>query len=166
MTIDTRKYLLRSEDIENLEAKKVTHFLNPNGIRLNKSLGDAVGMSEMGVHMIYVEPNHDSTEFHKHLYEEECIYIISGTGSLTIETDEYAVSAGYFVGLPANKVAHQLSNNGSETLVCLVMGQRLKHDVADYPEKNKRIYRHNGNAEVVEHKNIEYPNINTGREKV
>lgn len=122
-------------------------------------------MSEMGVHMIYVEPNNDSTEFHKHLYEEECIYVISGTGRLTIESDVYEVASGDFIGLPANEVAHQLSNNGSETLVSLVMGQRLKHDIADYPNKNKRIYRHNGNAEVFEHKDIDYPNINTGREK-
>lgn len=163
--MDTRKYLLRAEDIEQLEAKKITHFQNPNGVRLNKSLGDAVGMSEMGVHMIYVEPNHDSTEFHKHLYEEECLYVISGTGKLTIESDVYEVTSGDFIGLPANEVAHQLSNNGSETLICLVMGQRLKHDIADYPIKKKRIYRHNGNAEVVEHKDIDYPDINTGRDK-
>ena len=163
--MDTRKYLLRANDIEKLEAKKITHFLNPNGTRLNKSLSDAVGMSEMGVHMIYVEPGKDSTEFHKHVYEEECIYVISGTGKLTIESDIYDVAIGDFVGLPANEVAHQLSNNGSETLVCLVMGQRLKHDVADYPHKRKRIYRHNGNAEVVEHQNIEYPRIHTAREK-
>ena len=163
--MNTRKYLLRAEDIERLEAKKITHFLNPNGTRLNKSLGDAVGMSNMGVHMIYVEPNQDSTEFHKHLYEEECIYVISGTGKLTIESDEYDVAMGDFVGLPANEVAHQLSNNGTETLVCLVMGQRLKHDIADYPNKKKRIYRHDGNAEVVEHEDITYPNINTGRAK-
>ncbi len=43
------------------------------------------------------------------------------------------------------------------------MGQRLKHDIADYPNKKKRIYRHNGNAEVVEHENIYHPKINTGR---
>lgn len=163
--MDTRKYLLSAEDIEKLAPKEITHFLNPNGTRLNKSLGDAVGMTEMGVHMIYVEPNHDSTEFHKHHYEEECIYILSGTGLLMLETDEYQVSSGDFVGLPANEVAHQLTNNGTETLVCLVMGQRLKHDIADYPNKEKRIYRHDGNAEVVEHKNITYPKINTGRAK-
>jgi len=163
--MDTRKYLLSAEDIEKLTPKQLTHFLNPKGIRLNKSLGDAVGMKNMGVHMIYVEPNHDSTEFHKHLYEEECIYVISGTGLLTIETDEYQISAGDFVGLPANEVAHQLSNNGTETLVCLVMGQRLTHDVADYPNKAKRIYRHNGHSEVVEHKDLTYPNLSKNRAK-
>ena len=163
--MDTRKYLLTADDIDNLDPKKITHFLNSNAVRLNKSLGDAVGMAQMGVHMIYVEPGNDSTEFHKHLYEEECIYVISGTGKLTIESDNYDVATGDFVGLPANEVAHQLTNNGSENLVCLVMGQRLKHDVADYPLKKKRIYRHNGNAEVVEYENIDHPKINTGRAK-
>jgi uncharacterized cupin superfamily protein len=163
--MDTRKYLLTAEDIENLEAKQITHFLNPNAIRLNKSLGDAVGMSEMGVHKIHVEPNHESTEFHKHLYEEECIYILSGCGKLTIEEDQYDVAQGDFIGLPANQVSHGLFNNGLETLVCLVMGQRLKHDIADYPNRQKRIYRHDGNAEVVEHKDITHPKIDTGRKK-
>lgn len=163
--MDTRKYLLTEAEIEILEGEKVTHFLNSNAIRYNKSLGDAVGMSNMGVHMIYIDPGFDSTEFHKHLYEEECIYIISGTGKLTIEEDIYQVNKGDFIGLPANKVAHALFNNGSEMLICLVMGQRLKHDIADYPNQSKRIYRHNGEAEVAEHQHITHPKIHAGRNK-
>lgn len=163
--IDTRQFLLTADDIKGLDGKIISHFLNPNAIRFNQSLGDAVGMQNMGVHIIHVEPGHDSTEFHKHLYEEECIYILSGTGKLTLDEDIYQVNKGDFIGLPANQVAHQLSNNGEETLTCLVMGQRLKHDVADYPDKKKRIYRHNGEAEVVKHNDIEYPNIHTGRKK-
>ena len=162
---DTSKYLLKASDIDSMEGELITHFLNPNAIRFNKSLGQATGMTEMGVHMIYVEPGHDSTEYHKHLYEEECIYIISGTGRLTLEGDNYEVAKGDFVGLPANEVAHELFNNGKETLVCLVMGQRLKHDIADYPNHKKRIYRHNGKAEVVKHNDITYPKIHTAREE-
>jgi uncharacterized cupin superfamily protein len=169
MNSDTRQYLLKAADIDSMEGELITHFLNPNAIRFNKSLGQATGMSEMGVHMIYVEPGKDSTEYHKHLYEEECIYIISGTGKLTIEGDVFSVSKGDFVGLPANQVAHELFNNSTETLVCLVMGQRLKHDIADYPNKEKRIYRYSlsgkGNADVVEHKNITHPKIHTAREE-
>lgn len=163
--MDTRKFLLKASEIDSMEGELITHFLNPNAVRFNKSLGNAVGMSEMGVHMIYVEPSKDSTEFHKHLYEEECIYILSGTGKLTIEKDVYDVAKGDFIGLPANEVAHALLNNGSETLICLVMGQRLKHDIADYPNLSKRIYHHNGKAEVVEHNDITYPKIHTTREE-
>ncbi len=163
--MDTRKYLLKASDIENLDGEKITHFLNPNAVRINKSLGQAVGMEQMGVHMIYVEPGFDSTEFHKHLYEEECIYILAGTGKLTIEDDDYAVAHGDFIGLPTDKVAHALFNDGEETLVCLVMGQRLQHDVADYPNQSKRIYRHNGNAELVNHQDISKPKIHTAAYK-
>ncbi|MCF6189544.1 MAG: cupin domain-containing protein [Cocleimonas sp.] len=163
--MDTRQYLLKSSEIDSMEGELITHFLNPNAIRFNKSLGQATGMSEMGVHMIYVEPGMDSTEYHKHLYEEECIYILSGIGKLILDGDEYEVVKGDFIGLPANQVAHELSNSGTDTLICLVMGQRLKHDIADYPNKEKRIYRHNGNAEVVEHKDISYPKIHTAREE-
>jgi len=165
MDIDTRQYLLKASEIEEMDGELITHFLNPNAIRFNKSLGQATGMAEMGVHMIYVEPGMDSTEYHKHIYEEECIYILSGTGKLTIEGDDYQVSKGDFVGLPANQVAHALLNDGTETLVCLVMGQRLKHDIADYPSHKKRLYRHNGKAEVVEHHSITKPKIHTARKE-
>ena len=165
ITDNTRKYLLTASDIEALKGQEITHFLNPNAIRLNKSLGDAVGMSQIGVHMIAVEPNHDSTEFHKHQYEEECIYILEGSGELTIEQDTYTVTKGDFIGFPANEVAHSLFNNSNVTLVCLVMGQRLKHDIGDYPNQNKRIYRHNGKAEVVEYENIAYPKTHAGRKE-
>lgn len=163
--IDTSQYLLKASDIDEMEGELITHFLNPNAIRFNKSLGNATGMSEMGVHMIYVEPGMDSTEYHKHLYEEECIYIISGTGKLTIKGDDFDVAKGDFVGLPANEVAHALLNNGNETLVCLVMGQRLQNDIADYPNKEKRIYRYSGSADVVKHKNITHPKIHTASKK-
>lgn len=165
MNIDTRKYLLKAAEIDDMEGELITHFLNPNAIRFNKSLGGAVGMSNMGVHMIYVEPGKDSTEFHKHLYEEECMYVLSGSGRLTLEEDIYEVAKGDFIGLPADEVAHALFNNGDETLVCLVMGQRLKNDIADYPNRSKRIYRYSGDADVVEHEYITKPKIHTGREK-
>ncbi|MCJ8333488.1 MAG: cupin [Epibacterium sp.] len=33
---------------------------------------------------------------------------------------------------------------GTEVLRCIVVGQRLDHDVADYPNKGKRIFRNKG----------------------
>lgn len=37
------------------------------------------------------------------------------------------------------------------------MGQRLKQDVADYPNKNKRLYRNNGKWDLVDMENIVDP---------
>ena len=47
-------------------------------------------------------------------------------------------------------------NNGEETLVCLVIGQRLEQDVADYPRLAKRLYRNSGEWNLVDHDAIEH----------
>lgn len=155
--IDTRKLILSAADIEAMGGEHKIHFLNDNAVRNNKSLGDHVGLKHIGVHVITVEPGRDSTEYHKHWYEEECIYVLSGRGKLVIEGDAYPFAAGDFVGFPRNTAAHSLANDGSETLVCLVMGQRLEQDVSDYPNQGKRLYRNNGSWDLVDLKQIANP---------
>ena len=152
--------IIKAAEIEKMEGDDRVHFLNPNARRIRKSLGDEVGLSNIGVHIIYVEPGRDSTEYHKHYHEEECIYVLSGHGTLTIEDEEYLFEKGDFVGFPANTAGHDLKNTGTETLICLVMGQRLAQDVADYPNKKKRLYRNNGRWDIVDFENISDPRTN------
>ena len=149
--------LLKAAHIDNMAGQQKVHFLNPNAVRINKSLGDVVGLEQIGVHIIYVEPNRESTEYHKHYYEEECIYVLSGKGSLIIEDESYSFAEGDFVGFPANTAAHSIFNNSDETLVCLVIGQRLRQDVADYPHQEKRLYRNSGDWNLVDFQNISDP---------
>ncbi len=98
----THHLLLSAADIAQMPAQEKIHFLNPNAIRLNRSLGDAVGLKNIGVHLITVAPGHDSTEYHKHHYEEECVYVLSGSGSLKIDGTSYPFAAGDFAGFPVN----------------------------------------------------------------
>ncbi len=149
--------LLSAANIAQMPTQEKRHFLNPNAIRLNRSLGDAVGLKNIGVHLITVAPGHDSTEYHKHHYEEECVYVLSGSGCLNINGTSYPFSAGDFVGFPANTAAHTIHNNGTEALICLVMGQRLVQDVCDYPLQNKRLYRHSGSWNVCDLNNLSDP---------
>ncbi len=149
--------ILRAQQIETMPGEDRTHFLNPNARRIRKSLGDAVGLNKIGVHMVYVEPGKDSTEYHMHYHEEECIYVLSGKGTLTIDGDEFVFEKGDFVGFPAATAAHALKNTGAETLVLLVMGQRLQQDVADYPNRKKRLYRNNGQWDMVDMQAITDP---------
>lgn len=155
--MDTRKYLLTATEIDAMPGEHKTHFLNPNAVRINKSLGDAVGLNQIGVHMIYVEPGRDTTEYHIHHYEEECIYVVAGSATAIIGDDHYKIGPGDFVGLPRNTVAHNIVNDGDETLVCLVMGQRLMQDVGDYPNQGKRLYRNSGQWDLVDLKAIVDP---------
>ena len=148
--MDTRHLLLTAGQIEAMPGERRVHFLNPNAVRLRKSLGDAVGLSHIGVHLIQVEPGRDTTEYHRHYHEEECIYCLSGRGTLIIEGDRYPFGPGDFLGLPADTAAHGLVNDGSELLTILVMGQRLGRDVADYPRRGKRLYRYDGHWDLVD----------------
>ncbi|HHL18140.1 MAG TPA: cupin domain-containing protein [Thiothrix sp.] len=149
-----RNLLIKSKDIEEMEGEEKIHFLNPNAVRINKSLGDIVGLKNLGFHIIYVEPERDTTEYHKHYYEEECIYVLSGKGELVIEGESFSFEKGDFVGFPVNTAAHSLKNTGKEQLVCIVVGQRLEQDVGDYPNKGKRIYRNSGAWDVVDLKDV------------
>jgi len=98
-----------------------------------------------------------TTEYHKHFYEEECVYILSGQGTAIIDGEHHAVGPGDFLGFPHGVAAHNIVNDGDELLQCLVMGQRLEQDVADYPDKNKRLYRNNDRWDLVDIANISEP---------
>ncbi len=155
--MDKHKLLLKATDIAAMPGEKRIHFLNSNAIRINKSLGDAVGLTQLGVHIISVKPGHDTTEYHKHFYEEECVYILSGRGTAIIDGEYHTVGPGDFLGFPRNTAAHNIINDGDEMLQCLIMGQRLEQDVADYPEKNKRLYRNSGQWDLVDITDIKEP---------
>lgn len=135
------KYLVTKEEIEQNEGLAKTHFLNDNARRINKSLGDLTGLTGFGFHIIEVLPGCESTEFHKHYYEDECIYVLDGSAEARIGDNVYTVKAGDFIGYRAGGEAHTLKNTSNSTFKCIVVGQRLDHDVGDYPDLKKRIYR-------------------------
>ncbi|MBU2704494.1 cupin domain-containing protein [Zooshikella marina] len=152
------KYIVTREEIEDFEGIDKTHFLNPNARRRNKSLGDLTGLTGFGFHIIEVQPGYESTELHKHYHEDECVYILEGEAKATIGDHHYHVKAGDFIGYRAGGLSHKLTNTGTVTLKCIVVGQRLDHDVGDYPNKNKRIYRNKDmKANLVDLASIEEP---------
>lgn len=152
------KYIITKEEIEEFEGVEKTHFLNKNACRRNKSLGDLTGLSGFGFHIIEIQPGHESTELHMHYHEDECVYILEGEAEATIGDNTYAVKAGDFIGYRAGGEAHKLKNNGNSVLRCIVVGQRFDHDVADYPNLNKRIYRNKGlQWNLVDIENIDEP---------
>ena len=152
-------YLVRAEDIAAMEGLKKTHFLNENAVRLNKSLGDLTGLTGLGFHIIEVEPGAETTEYHVHHFEDECIYVLDGRATATIGDEDHQIGPGDFIGYRKGGLAHTIVNTGDELLRMIVVGQRLAHDVGDYTRKAKRIYR-NGTLpwDLVDHDQIEHPN--------
>lgn len=64
--------------------------------------------------------------------------------ALTRPTFSTRVTAGDFLGYRAGGEAHSLKYIGTGVLKCIVVGQRLEYDVADYPLLRKRLYRSRG----------------------
>jgi uncharacterized cupin superfamily protein len=141
---------LSAKQIAAMQSIRRVHQLNSAAIREDKSLGDETGLKNIGIHLITIAAGNKSTEFHSHKYEDEAIYVLSGHGTEAIGSETYKIGPGDFIGLPAGGPAHETINDGSEPLVCLVIGQRLPQDVVDYPHKGKRLYRNSGQREMID----------------
>lgn len=137
-------YLLKAADIAAMEGLSKTHFLNPRAQRVNKSLGDRTGLTGLGFHIISVEPGYETTEFHRHLHEDECVYVLEGEATARIGDTEHAIGPGDFIGYRKGGQAHTIRNTGTTTFRCIVVGERLPFDAAEYPDLGKRIFRMEG----------------------
>jgi len=145
---------LSAENIAAMTGEHRVHFVNPAAKRINKSLGDATGLKNLGVHIMTVAPGERSSEYHCHKYEDEAIYVLSGQGMATIGEEKFKIAPGDFLGFPGGGPAHETLNDGNQPLVCLVIGQRLAQDVVDYPRAGKRLYRNSGQRDMVDYPHI------------
>lgn len=138
---------LSAADIAALPGDGSLHAVNSNVDRVTRSLGDATGLTGMGVLVFETAPGADTTAFHRHHFEDEAIYVLSGTAQAQVGEDVFDIGPGDFLGHPKGGLPHIIRNTGSEVLRCLVMGERRDHDVIDYPEAGKRLTRTDGKAE-------------------
>ena len=148
-------YLVTAQQIADMAGLQKVHFLNANAKRTNKSLGDLTGITGFGFHIIEVQPGCETTEYHVHHFEDECVYVLDGSATATVGEDSFEVGPGDFIGYRKGGEAHTIVNTGTNLFRCIVVGQRLPHDVGDYPRKGKRIYRNEGLPwELVDHDDI------------
>ncbi|MEM7720054.1 MAG: cupin domain-containing protein [Pseudomonadota bacterium] len=139
MTQDT--YYVAADAIDDMPGQEKVHFLNDKARRTEKSLAALTGLSEIDFCLVEVDPGDETTEHHKHYHEEECLYVLHGTGTARIGAESREVHAGDFVGFRKGGLAHSLKNTGEETLRCIIVSQRKHHDVSDYPRCGKRLFR-------------------------
>jgi tripartite-type tricarboxylate transporter receptor subunit TctC len=66
--------LLKASVIASMQEIRRVHRLNPRAVRNGKSLGDAVGMTDMGIHLVRIKSGDETTEFHTHYCEEEFLF--------------------------------------------------------------------------------------------
>ncbi|AGY56658.1 cupin domain-containing protein [Gloeobacter kilaueensis] len=147
---DRPRHYLSSAEIAALSETVRVHPLNPAAIRHTRSLGDALGLQRLGVHLVRLEPGSASSEFHFHHFEEEFVYILSGRGVAHVGEEQIEVGPGDFLGFNTPSLPHTLANPFEGELVCLVGGERRDFDITDYPHVGKRLYRAHGKRHYVD----------------
>ncbi len=135
-----------------LEERVHVHQFNANAIRHTRSLGDLAGLTDMGVHLVRVEPGRETTAHHFHGQDEEFLYVLSGRGVATIGEEDLPVGPGDFMAFPKNSLAHSMRvpADAADDLVYLMGGTRAPIDVCTYPRLRRRMYRIDGAKEYVE----------------
>lgn len=141
--------LLTAKAIARMAVEQRRHFVNRKALRLNKSLGDAVGMEDMGVHLVRIRRGDDTTEYHFHYCDEEFVYILSGRGIAEIGGRRYEVGPGDFMGFTKKSPPHGMTNPYKEDLVYLLGGTRKAIDICEYPRSRKRGYKFDGRRHLV-----------------
>ncbi|SPJ25786.1 cupin domain-containing protein [Palleronia abyssalis] len=139
-------YILKADEIADLQGLSKTHFLNDRARRINKSLGDRTGLTGLGFHLIEVAPGDLTTEHHCHAHEDECVYVLSGHATAVIGESRFPIGPGDFIGYRKQGAAHHIENTGDSPFRAIVVGERRAHDVGDYPLLGKRLYRNQGMA--------------------
>ena len=92
----------------------------------------------LGCTAFRVEPGKRAFPKHAHLANDEALFIVSGSGALTIGDETDAVTAGDFVMLPKGEEhAHVLVNDGDEAIVYLCISTMVMPDVVHYPDSGK-----------------------------
>jgi uncharacterized cupin superfamily protein len=140
-------YLLRAADIA-ARSQTFSHPWNPRSEVTGYQMGKATGLRRTGVNLARLAPGKESFVYHSHWLEEEWIYILQGRGIARIDGENYEVGPGDFMAFPTPGVAHHLTNPFDEELIYLMGGENREHDVADFPELGKRMFRHRGGVEI------------------
>jgi uncharacterized cupin superfamily protein len=103
--------------------------------REKRALGDAAGLTKIGVNHTTLGPGAASSMRHWHTREDELIYVLAGELVLVTDAGEQPLRAGQCAGFPAgHRDGHQLVNRGTAPAVYLEISNRDGSDVAHYPD--------------------------------
>jgi uncharacterized cupin superfamily protein len=109
------------------------HPLNPRSDVRLCALGDAAGLTRIGLSLARLSPNRESFLYHSYERAEEFVYILSGRGMAEIGEETLEVGPGDFMGFTAPGPAHHLINPFDEDLVYLTGGERVDFEVGRFP---------------------------------
>lgn len=123
---------------------------------VTKSLGAAAGSQKIYVNIDYVPPKAYSTKYHSHSQQEEFFMILSGSGTLRLNDQEWFVKQGDFIAKPAaQEIAHTFYNSGNDSLVIIDVGTNEKEDTCYYPDEDMYLQKSNDQRRIFRGKDLD-----------
>jgi uncharacterized cupin superfamily protein len=103
--------------------------------REKRALGDALGLTKIGVNLTTLMPGRESSMRHWHTLEDELVYVIEGELVLVTDAGEQLLGPGMCAGFAAGvRDGHQIVNRSDRPAVYLEISNRDAADSASYPD--------------------------------
>ena len=103
--------------------------------RGKRQLGNALGLTKIGINQTTLPPGKESSMRHWHTHEEEFVFVLSGEVVLVTDAGEQVLQAGMCAGFPLGTGdGHHLVNRGPVPAVYLEISNRHPEDKAHYPD--------------------------------
>jgi uncharacterized cupin superfamily protein len=107
-----------------------------------RRLGDAFGLTRVGVSLVTILPGKESSMRHAHTHEDELVYVLEGELVSRTDEGEEVVKAGMVLGFRAGDGnAHHLVNRSGAPAVFLVVSNRHPDDSAAYAEVDLAVHK-------------------------
>ena len=108
-------------------------FDEPCRARVRTKLGDAAGLTQFGVNLLYLPPGAWSSQRHWHTASDEFVYVLSGEVTLVTDNGAEILHAGDAAGFRANDPnGHCLQNRSGAAAQVLEIGTRVPGDTGHY----------------------------------
>lgn len=103
--------------------------------REKRALGDALGLTKVGVNLTTLGPGKHSALRHFHTREDELVYVLEGEVTLVTDGGEQTLGPGMCAGFPAGvRDGHHLVNRTDAPARYLEISNRDADDGAEYPD--------------------------------
>jgi uncharacterized cupin superfamily protein len=107
--------------------------------REKRALGDALGLTRIGVNLTTLMPGKESSMRHYHSHEDEMVFVVEGEVVLRTDAGEQVLVAGQCAGFPAGVTdGHHLVNRSDRAARYLEISNRDPADGAEYPDVDLR----------------------------
>ena len=121
--------------------------------REKRPLGDALGLTKVGVNLTTLPPGKESSARHWHHREDEFVFVLEGEVVLVTDDGEQTLTAGMCAGFPAGKRnGHHFQNRSSAPARYLEFSNRDEADVAEYPDVDLAYAKGPGGKALFTHK--------------